>query len=237
MSIDEARELGRGQQAGGMSIAIPAGGLALIPPSLELLPRYAAALATGWSPSTTENVSARQLAALNQDATAFLRELTRRDGTAKLADGRVVPRLPGPVFWIWDGDFCGSINLRYAPGTHVLPDHVSGHIGYSIVPWRQRLGYASRALALLLPHARAVGLERVLLTCDFDNVGSQKVILGNGGMFAGTRPPEPPSTQEKLQFWVLTRAPAEPKGGRAAGHDLAPRPAQPSGLPLARPLY
>jgi predicted acetyltransferase len=182
----------------------PAGRLSLVEPSLERLARYAAALATGWSPSTSEDVSAKQLTALRHDPQAFLRELTRRDGTRTLPDGRLVQVLPGPVLWIWDGDFCGSINLRYQPGSHELPDYVSGHIGYAIVPWRRRLGYATRALALMLAHARAVGLERVLITCDEDNVGSRKVILGNGGQFAGTRPAEAPSTKSKLQFWVPT---------------------------------
>jgi predicted acetyltransferase len=51
------------------------------------------------------------------------------------------------------------------------------------VPWKQRLGHATRALALLLPEARKEGLAYVELTTDPDNLASQKVITANGGVF------------------------------------------------------
>ncbi len=73
----------------------------------------------------------------------------------RLPGGGEVPRLPGVVLWIWDGGFCGAINLRYQPGTEELPPHVSGHVGYAVVPWKQRQGHTTRALGLLLPIARA----------------------------------------------------------------------------------
>ena len=44
-----------------------------------------------------------------------------------------------------------------------------------------RLGYATRALALLLDDARREGLDHVELTTDPDNEPSQRVILANGG--------------------------------------------------------
>ena len=56
------------------------------------------------------------------------------------------------------------IGLRWQAGTQELPPHCLGHIGYSIVPWKQRLGYATSALAQLLPEARAEGLLYVELT-------------------------------------------------------------------------
>ena len=60
-----------------------------------------------------------------------------------------------------------------------------GHIGYSVVPWRQRRGYATQALALILVDAADEGLEQVGLTTDADNVPSQRVIVANGGELVG----------------------------------------------------
>jgi predicted acetyltransferase len=58
---------------------------------------------------------------------------------------------------------------------------VLGHIGYAVVPWKRGRGYATKALALLLPEARTEGLTYVELTTDADNLPSQKVITNNGG--------------------------------------------------------
>jgi predicted acetyltransferase len=50
-----------------------------------------------------------------------------------LPDGTMVPRLPGFWRWLWDGEFCGSIQFRWQPGTPDLPPTCLGHIGYSVV--------------------------------------------------------------------------------------------------------
>ena len=63
----------------------------------------------------------------------------------------------------------------------LLP-HVLGHVGYSVVPWKRQRGYATRALALLLPLARAQGLGCVENTTDTSNLPSQRVITANGGV-------------------------------------------------------
>ncbi|MGE3577786.1 MAG: GNAT family N-acetyltransferase, partial [Vicinamibacterales bacterium] len=93
-----------------------------------------------------------------------------------------VPRLPGYVMWMWDGEFCGTIGFRWQPGTTELPSYCLGHVGYSVVPWKRRRGYATRALALLLPLVRTEGLAYVELTTDADNVASRRVIEANGGV-------------------------------------------------------
>ncbi len=191
MASDSNRE-------GGLSVA-------LVAPSVERLPQYAAALEQGWSPNNLRDVSGEQLAAIRADAAAFIADLTRREGgTVTLGGGRVVPRLPGPVFWIWDGEFCGSISLRYVPGTEELPPHVSGHIGYGIVPWKRRRGYATRALALLLPIARDHGLKRAQLTCDDDNFASYRVIEANGGVLAERQPDADDPARMKRIYWLET---------------------------------
>lgn len=151
-------------------------------------------------------MSGAQLAAIRADAGAFLRDLTRREGggPVTLKDGTAAPRLPGRVFWLWDGAFCGAIDLRFVQGTLDLPPHVSGHVGYTVVPWKRGRGHATRALALLLPVARGLGLTRVPVTCDADNPASRRVIEANGGVAAGGGATADHGGGRKLLFWVDT---------------------------------
>jgi predicted acetyltransferase len=177
----------------------------LVEPSAERLPGYVAALESGWSPNTTRDVSGEQLAAIRNDAESFLRDLNRREGgTIALADGTEVSRLPSRVFWIWDGKFCGAINLRFVPGSEALPPHVSGHVGYAVVPGKRNRGYARQALRQLLPVAHELGMPRVLITCDEDNAPSRRVIEDNGGVAAGEALHRDDNNKRKLLFWVST---------------------------------
>jgi predicted acetyltransferase len=158
----------------------------LVWPSLQYLASYVAALERGWSANNERGAVAGQeeLAEIKVDPVAFVDSLVDREAKGapvKLPDGSVVPRLPGYRRWLWDGEFCGSIGFRWQPGTSALPPHCLGHIGYAVVPWKQRRGYATLALRLLLPAAKAEGMPFVEITTDADNVASQRVILANGG--------------------------------------------------------
>jgi hypothetical protein len=82
--------------------------LRLLPPSLDLIPGYVAALKTGWSPDTSGDISGRQLAEIERDPAAFLADLTRQDGMFTQPSGRQVPRLPGRVLWLGDGEFAAA---------------------------------------------------------------------------------------------------------------------------------
>jgi predicted acetyltransferase len=83
---------------------------------------------------------------------------------------------------MWDGEFCGTIGFRWRPGTETLPPTCLGHIGYAVVPWKRGRGYATRALRLLLPEAKAEGLRYVEITTEPDNPASMRVIEKNGGI-------------------------------------------------------
>jgi len=157
----------------------------LVWPAAQYLPGYIQALRQGWSPDNLRpEAASEELTRIARDPTRFLSEQVDREAKGPpiiLPDGRAVSRLPGYSRWMWDGGFCGTIGLRWQPGTTELPPYCLGHIGYSVVPWKRQRGYATRALQLLLPQARSEGLAHVELTCDADNIASQRVIEANGG--------------------------------------------------------
>jgi predicted acetyltransferase len=158
----------------------------LVWPSSEHLPSYVAALERGWSRDNLRgDIAAREeLVQINANPSAFLGSLVDPEAIGApvtLPDGSVAARLPGFCRWLWDGEFCGSIGLRWQPGTTALPPHCLGHVGYAVVPWKKGRGYATQALRLLLPEAKAVGLPFVEITTDPENLASQRVIQANGG--------------------------------------------------------
>lgn len=81
--------------------------------------------------------------------------------------------------WIVDGtELLGGIALR-----HEFTDFVErmGHIGYGVRASARGRGVATWALGRMLDEARTIGLERVLIVCEPDNIGSATVIGHNGG--------------------------------------------------------
>lgn len=174
----------------------------LISPEFGKLPAYEAALGNGWSPDprrTDEAFTDMLLAELRRDRRGFFEELIRTDDLVTLADGRTVPRLPTCFFWIWDGTSCGTIELRFQRGTDDLPPYVAGHVGYSVVPWKQQRGYATMALGQLLPVAAGKGLSRITVLCNEDNLGSRRVIERNGGMLVKVGP-HPSDAPERIKL-------------------------------------
>jgi predicted acetyltransferase len=157
----------------------------LVWPAAEHLAGYVHALQQGWSPDNLRPQAAQeQLARIAQDPESFLAEQVDREARGPkiiLPGGRSVQRLPGYSQWIWDGEFCGAISFRWQPGTTDLPPYCLGHVGYSVVPWKRRRGYATRALQLLLEQAVGEQLPYLEIVTDLENIASQRVIEANSG--------------------------------------------------------
>lgn len=159
----------------------------LVRPQIQHLDSYVAALRRGWSADSVRGAAAaaEELERIESDPASFLASMEDREAKGqkvKLPDGTEANRIPGFRRWIWDNEFCGSISLRWQPGTTELPPHCLGHIGYAVVPWKQRQGLATQALRAILPEAWAVGLAFVEVTTDSENVASQRVIESAGGV-------------------------------------------------------
>ncbi|MFJ3583096.1 GNAT family N-acetyltransferase [Streptomyces sp. NPDC090127] len=116
------------------------------------------------------------------------------DTTKALSGGRV----HATHWWIVeDGAYVGAIDLRHRLNDFLL--RAAGHIGYSIRPSARRRGLATWALGAVLPEARALGMDRVLVTCDEDNIASARAIERNGGVLEDVRDTE---IGLKRRYWI-----------------------------------
>ena len=157
----------------------------LITPSLEYIYSYVDAIKRGWLPDGTVDGAARTLAQIERDPESFLKHFDDPRGEAepwRLPDGSLAPRVGWFGKWMWDGEFSGRIALRWPLDGTRLPDVFLGHIAYEVVPWKQRRGYATAALAEFLPEALNRGFRFVEIVTNIDNIASQLVIIANGGV-------------------------------------------------------
>ena len=90
--------------------------------------------------------------------------------------------VPHSTYWLINSDHrvLGAVNIRHRLNDKLL--HSSGHIGYGIRPSERRKGYASEALRQALEIAKAMDIDRALVVCDKNNIGSSRTIQKNGGI-------------------------------------------------------
>jgi predicted acetyltransferase len=106
--------------------------------------------------------------------------------------GRNVPDgLVPSTFLVADvgGQIVGRTSIRHELNDFLLRE--GGHIGYGVLPAHRRCGYAREILRQSLVIARSLGIDRVRMTCDDDNVGSIKVIESCGGVLDSVLPARP----------------------------------------------
>lgn len=97
------------------------------------------------------------------------------------------------------GIIVGRVQIRHELNDFL--ERVGGHIGYCVLPAHRRLGYATEILRQSLIVARAIGVDRVLVTCDDDNAGSIAVIERCGGRLDSVID-DAPGGSPRRRYWI-----------------------------------
>lgn len=126
-----------------------------------------------------------------ESLTSLVAAVEANADTSKPAPGNLVH---ADSYWVTAGHtVIGFLQLRHSLNEYLL--EAGGHIGYSIRPTYRGRGHATRALRLALDRARELKLDRVLVTCDDDNLASIKTIEGAGGLLEDVR-------LDKRRYWI-----------------------------------
>ena len=91
--------------------------------------------------------------------------------------------VPDTTLFCLDRDrniFVGAVSIRHYLNDKLLK--TGGHIGDGIRPGERRKGYATAMIAVALEECKKLGITRVLMCCDKNNIGSAKSIIKNGGV-------------------------------------------------------
>ena len=109
--------------------------------------------------------------------------------------------VPFTTFWlVKNGNrILGFCYLRHH--LNISLSNEGGHIGYAIRPSERRKGYGTQQLLLLLAECRNLKYKQLLITCDFDNIASQKIIEKNGGIRSGEAI-SPRSFKKVFHYWI-----------------------------------
>ena len=84
-----------------------------------------------------------------------------------------------------DNYIVGMIDIRHYLNEYLT--QVGGNIGYSVRKSERNKGYAKQMLKLALEKCKELKIKKVLITCDEDNIASEKVILSANAKFEDIR--------------------------------------------------
>ncbi len=119
--------------------------------------------------------------------------------STKEVSARLVPATQFLFIRKSDNQLVGMIQVRHRFNDYL--EKYAGHIGYSVRPSERRKGYAKQMLRMALPYCCEIGLDKVLITCLDGNIGSEKTILANGGVYESTVH-EPNENKDLKRFWI-----------------------------------
>ena len=126
----------------------------------------------------------------------WLKELKKRSSEDTVPEG-LVPSSTYLGVREKDNYIVGIIDIR-----HYLNDFLKqfgGNIGYSVRKSERNKGYAKQMLKLALEKCKDLKMKKVLITCDKDNIASEKVILSAGAKFEDIRSAD---GENKKRFWI-----------------------------------
>ena len=95
--------------------------------------------------------------------------------------------------------FIGAVNIRKYLNEKLL--RYGGHIGDGVRPSERNKGYGTEIVRLALEKCRELNIERVLMTCDRDNLASAKVIQKNGGVLE-SEIADPDDGELVQRYWI-----------------------------------
>ncbi len=113
-----------------------------------------------------------------------------------------INRVPGKTFLLIrknDNKIVGTINIRWNLSEKML--EFGGHIGYGIRPTERRKEYNKIQLYLVLLEAQKLNLDKVMLDCSVDNLGSDKTIKALGGILERCELDEADNTMTNV-YWI-----------------------------------
>ena len=113
-----------------------------------------------------------------------------------------INRVPGKTFLLIrkdDNKIVGTINIRWNLSEKMLK--FGGHIGYGIRPTERRKRYNKIQLYLVLLEAQKLNLDKVMLDCSVDNLGSDKTIKALGGILERCELDEADNTMTNV-YWI-----------------------------------
>ena len=96
-----------------------------------------------------------------------------------------------------DNYIVGMIDIRHYLNEYLT--QVGGHIGYGVRKTERNKGYAKQMLKLALEKCKELKIKRVLITCDEDNIASEKVILSANAKLEDIRNVD---GENKKRFWI-----------------------------------
>ena len=126
----------------------------------------------------------------------WLEELKRRSSEATVPEG-LVPSSTYLGVREKDNHIVGMIDIRHYLNEYLT--QVGGNIGYSVRKTERNKGYAKQMLKLALEKCKELKMKKVLITCDEDNIASEKVILSANAKFEDIRCID---GENKKRFWI-----------------------------------